>query len=322
MKFVTSCLLFSLLLFACRKERISPDEVRLLKTTQSGPDGSKININFEYDNQGRIVHITRDIDNTNKKLIATISYNGNEVILVDTSENSPGSKIATTLKFLLDNENKPLQRIQIETWQFSDPEFEQRNFINDTTYYQYNSEGLLTQSREQNRDSVWSIRYAYITPATQISLKSITRTFQNSNGNIVSISGAGTRFYKVTNENGALIKNSTIEELISFDYASGFKNQMDFKNAFIIAEYGRFYSFSILNPGSRNIPLYSFLSPKTRSIPSKRTFSHIERDGTGSIRFSHQDSVNYKAFYNRYGFLSGVATQYSVNPEIILTYNK
>ncbi len=118
MKFATTCLLFSLLLFACRKERINPDEVRLLKTTHPGLNGSKLNTNFEYDNQGRIVRITRDIDNQNRKLIATITYNGNEVILMDSSVNDPNSKITTTVKFLLDIDNKPYSAFKLKHGNF------------------------------------------------------------------------------------------------------------------------------------------------------------------------------------------------------------
>jgi hypothetical protein len=322
MKLITGCLLVSLLLLACRKERINPADIRLLKATVSGPGGSKLNTNFEYDNQGRIVRVTRDIDNTNQKLIATVSYNGNEAILIDSSENFPGSKIIKTIKFLLDNQNKPLQRTQIETRQFSNVEFEQRNFINDTTYYEYNSAGLLTQTKVFNRDSVWSLYYTNITPSTTTNLKSRTRSFQESNGNIISMSGSGTRFLSITDATGIFRRNFTVQELISFDYSNGFKNQTDFKNAFILAEYGGNHYLSVLNPTSQSIPIFSFLNPSAKNIPNKRVTSITEKDNTGVEVYNYSDTPGYNIFYNRYGFVSGIANSNATNPDLVLTYNK
>ncbi len=308
MKNFLVCILFSTILFACRKERITPDEIRLLKTTTGGPNGSKKSTNFEYDSQGRIVQITRNTNNEPAKRIAVISYNGNEVTLFDTSENNTTSKIEKTVKFVLDNDRKPLQRIQIETWQLLDPAYEQKNFIADTTYYEYNSAGLLTEIREVRRDSVWFFQYAQGLE-THINLQSITRSFQNNSNNVVSVSGSGTRFYRVTNTNGTLSKNYTQEELTSFDYSNQFNNQTDFKNAFILAEYGGDLFFS-------------FLQPNVKNIPNKVITSSVEKDDTGTPVLTNSFTANYKVFYNGYGFLSGFTLQNTNSPDLVLTYNR
>ena len=317
MKKLLGCICFSIILFSCRRERINPDEIRMLKTTVGGPNGSKINTHFEYDNQGRIVRITRDIDNSNQKLIATISYNGNEATIVDTSKN----EFDRTIKFVLNAENKPLQRIQIEKWHFLAIDFEQKNFINDTTHYEYNSTGLLTRTRIINRDSVWSFHNANPSASNQISSSSITRTFQSSNGNVISMSGAGTRFYRIINGNGTFIRNYVVEESISFDYTSGFKNQIDFKNAFILAEYGG-HHLGVVTSTAPNIPIFSFLNPGAKNVPNKSVMVIQETDNFGVQVERNSSTLDYKFFYNKYGFVSGIAGQNGINPDITFTYNR
>ncbi|RXK57609.1 hypothetical protein ESA94_20645 [Lacibacter luteus] len=299
----------AIIFFSCRKEKVNPDEIRILKTSQNGPNGSKVNINFNYDAQGRIAGITRNNDNELPKLVATVTYNGNEVTIVDTFENSASSKIAKTIKFVLDGERKPLQRIQVETNYFLDAAYEQKSFIYDTTYYDYNAAGLLVQTREYYADSLW-----FFQPSsgvvTHSDLRNMTRNFQYNNNNVSVITGRGTRLYRQTSGSNTSVKNYNREEAFSFDYTNGFSNTTDFKNAFVLAEYGGNSFFTVLNARAGN-------------IPNKRVYTYNEKDSsTGAEVFANSDIANYKVFYNGYGFLSGFTTQNGNNPDVVLTYNR
>lgn len=309
MKRITFLLLSVIFLFSCKKEKINTENIRLLKTTTGGPNGSKLNTNFEYDSQGRIVRITRNSDAEAAKLIATVSYSGNTVVIVDTSEYYPTSKVAKTIKFTLDAERKPLQRIKVETHHFIDAAYEQRDFINDTTYYDYNAEGLLTQTREFHADSIWFFQIA-AGLNTHLDLRTVTRTFQYNNSNVVAIAGVGNRVYRQQNTSGVLNRQYNVEESVSYTYAAGYMNRTDLNNVLILAEYGGSVFFSVLNP-------------KAVNLPDGRVFRYVEKEiATGAETIAESDVATYKVFYNSFGFLSGFTSQNTNTPDILLTYNQ
>jgi hypothetical protein len=302
-------ILFIALLVSCRKKDklVNTDEVRILKTSASfnGVTGNQI---FDYDGQGRIIRISGNTNNEPPQTSATITYNGNEVLLKEPDVVSAAVKISSEIKYTLDAGKKPLQRIRVETQEYFPPNNPQRNFTNDTTYYEYDAGGLLTKATNNNRDSS-SLEQAGLT-GTSLRLKRVVYSYSYNNGNLTSVAGLGTSFSRVFNGSISKEFNTTLEESLLFNYTKGYSNKTDFSNAFILSEYN--ILFTLPYP----------LNKSYKNIPDKITRQSVEKDASGAPMFTNSETVNYIASYNKYGFLSNLNSIAGPSSGLNLIYNK
>jgi hypothetical protein len=302
-------ILFIALLASCRKKDklINPDEVRILKTSASfnGATGNQI---FDYDGQGRIIRISGNTNNEPPQTSATITYSGNEVFLKEPDIISAAVKISSETKYVLDATKKPLQRIRVETQEYFPPNNPQRNFTNDTTYYEYDAGGLLTKTTNNSRDSVWSNNGLTF---TNLTLKRMVSSYAYNNSNPISATGSGTRFTRQFNGFITGEFNDILEESSTFDYSKGYANKTDFSNAFILNEYN--VLFLLTYPLNKN----------NKNIPNKIIHKSVVKDiGGGNPFVLINETLNYTAAYNKYGFLSNLNSNAGPSSGLNLIYNK
>lgn len=304
-------ILFTFFILSCRKKDrpVNPDEVRILKTSSTF-NGNTWNQNFDYDGQGRIIRISGNANNEPPPSFNTITYSGNEVLIKEPGVASSAVNLFFETKYILDADKKPLQRIRVETQEYFPPNNPQRNFTNDTTYYEYNTAGLLIKTINTNRDSAWSLSNNGLA-VTTLTLKRLVSSYAYSNGNPISITGSGTRFTRQFNGVITGEFNNLLEESSTFDYTKGYANKTDFNNAFILNEYDL-------------LSLLTYpLNKNNKNIPNKIIHQSVVKDiGGGNPFVLINETLNYTAAYNKYGFLSNINSNAGQSSGINLIYNK
>lgn len=272
-----------ILLFSCKKEKINPSELRLTKTT--GYDGQNGNT-FKYDASGRIIAVINIKDN---RTIASVSYNGNEVI-IDRGFSTPGTVTREdVVKIFLDSEGKPLTRIQRVFMEYSSPNtLPQKDFLNDTLLYEYDAQGLLKRTIGRTFDSLW---FNPNDLETQSHWTESTTDYTVSNGNLTAsvlnknVGGAqwfrGTQFKYI----------EYTEDKYFYEYSKQYSNKTDFSNTAILNELE--VTPFVLNKNYKN-------------IPDKITRSIVSKDKNGVIYNMYDSNSKFTLEFDSKGFLYGI----------------
>ena len=78
-----------LLVFLCCKKSDDPDEIRLQRTESTDYTGDVLHTGYSYDNQDRVTSIMQNKNNEQPAVAVTISYIGNEVVLLSSPDMDP-----------------------------------------------------------------------------------------------------------------------------------------------------------------------------------------------------------------------------------------
>jgi hypothetical protein len=290
---------------SCKKnnETFNTDDIRIIKT---GYAGSGTTNNLDYDNQGRIVRVTRVTTNQPTITTNTVTYNGNEINIKAISTLAPSIVYNDDTKFITDGNKRPQQRIQVITTDFGPPSTPQRDFKNDTTYYEYNAAGQLTRATQFLRDSTWYFSNAV--PQFQTRYVRTVANYSYNNGNLSAVNSLSNQLVRSFNGVSIVTSNFVQEDNYTFGYNSSYANKTDFSNALVLNEL--------------NLVAFQpyFLNPAASLFHNNITHEYKLKDGNGILINSSNSSLNYTATYNQYGFLSGVNRPAIPNYEI--TYNR
>lgn len=298
----------ALLLLSCKKDDpIDTEGIRLVQTKTGALNGDVYYVTLDYDGQGRITRIAQSTNNNPPVPKATISYSGNEVLIVEPAVNNAAQAFTREIKYVVDGSYKPLSRIEQQTLEFKAPaNIPQRTYYSDTAVYTYDAGGLLLRKTGTTRDSTW-----FNPGQVQISVgtQAYTTSYTNANGNLSEMVKATTEKYRMESGSVTYTDQSSEEEKFTFEYLKSYANQTDFKNAFLLEE------FEVL--------LYHYpLNKNYRNLPDKFTHTIVTRDAAGDITSNESTTATIALSYNQYGFVgligdNPVRTQ---NKELI--YNK
>ena len=189
------------------------------------------------------------------------------------------------------------------------------NFLTDTTYYEYDPNGLLTKTIDIHRDSTW------ILPGTaplvsSTALNRITIIYTNSNGNLSSGNGTGTRLVRTFNGTSTTVYNSIIKKSIKLDYSSNYPNKTDFNNIFILNEYNIIFTKAV--PES---PFY-IINKYYKNLPNTIDHNITEEYTTGGTMQTLARREEFTYSYNKYGFIANIIHAGGPNTNIDIVYNK
>lgn len=308
MKRIALLALPALLLFSCKKtDTVNTEEVRLLQTKWSDGNGNVHTALLSYDAEGRIVALSVKTNNDPATVSATVSYAGSEVRITEPVVSNAATMFTREIKFVVNGSNQPVSRIESRNAEYyataGNP---QRDFYTDTATYSYDASGLLTKITGNSRDSVW---YKPGYEQTSVRLQTYTVNYTNVNGNLAEMTRIAQENYHTTVGTTTLYSRSSREEKNTFDYSKAYPNNTDFKNAFLLEEFG-----VILNdyPLNRNY----------RNLPSQVTTSVTEKDGTGAVTYTGSSTFTLTFSFNKYGFLSliGDNPDQARNKELIYSH--
>ncbi len=184
-----------IIVVSCKKKKedtpLDPNTIRLTKMVK---DNSSTEF-YEYNTDGRIVKVTNQLNGGPLSVVATVAYNGNIATTTYPSVNNAGLNATFTVKYTLNNDGRPLQRVAEDRLEFFPPGTNaQRDFVNDTITYEYDVQGLLTKQTQVTWDSTWLKDNVggYIT--TGFELTKQVRNYTTTNGNMTSVTSNGTKF--------------------------------------------------------------------------------------------------------------------------------
>ena len=262
----TACFLGS-----CKKNDIDTSAFRLEKTEITDVNtGDKYFQSFEYNASGRIIKALSTTNNNAPVTTATISYNGNTITIVPEPVHTAGFDYVCEIRYTVDASGKPLQRAENLFDEFKSPgTFPQRDFMTDTTNYEYSPDGLLTKITGHSFDSTWYNPGAVNTNTTR---RNYTFVYTNIGGNLQKADKDITERYHVTTPGGSATTLRNKAETHQFAYTKGYPNKTDFSNAVILSE------LEILFP--KIYPVNSAY----KNVPDRITYTGIVKDGnTGAV---------------------------------------
>lgn len=284
------CLLVVALFFSCKKDDdpVHTDDVRI---TSSVFSNTGVSFNMEYDAQGRVTKITSKQPGMPDALMATVTYNGNVIDIIQAPVATAGVHFNYLIRYTTDAAKRPLQRIETVRGEYFPPNQPQRDFDNDTTTYEYNTGGQLTRTVQVENDSTW------FNPGVVQHILQHTRTVKNytyNNGNLAAVTSLGNRTTRNVTGATTTTTNHILEDNFTYDYSSGFPNKTDFSNALVLSEL--------------QVVFFSpyFMNPAATLIPNRSTRQEALKDITGAVISSSNSSLDYTATYNSYGFLSNL----------------
>ena len=306
MKPATILILLGVYLFSCKKDDIDPNEVRLLAVTSVLPTGETNNMQFTYDGNGRITKVT---SNTNAGTLSprfSISYSGNEILMVSPPLTTPGVTGTDSIKLYLRPDGNIDHRIVVRYYELFGPNnLPQRSYYYDTTHYQYDGAGLRTGFVFNWLDTTW-FNPGQVT--THSSRTNGNFTMINSNGNLVQQSGSAISVWTTFNSTGGSSTMSRIDESSEvYEYSKSYPNKMDFKNAAVLEQ---LYLF--------NTPI----NPRYKNLPDKISYSQVSKNPNGTIISTNAFSMIPQHTFNSYGFVKTRFFPAAPNEKMTFVYNK
>jgi hypothetical protein len=305
-----------IIMVSCKKKKedtpLDPNTIRLTKIVQDNTASEF----YEYDTDGRIIKVTNQTTGNPISVVATVAYTGNTATITYPIVNNAGLNASFSTKYILNADGKPLQRILEDRLEFLPPgNNAQRDFVNDTTKYEYDAQGLLIKETQTIWDSTWSKANVggYIT--TSFELTKQVLNYSNANGNMASIMGSGTKLSRnFSSTNGiTYTSNTLLDESSTLAYTSSYANKTDFKNSFILNELGAFFNDTY------------YANKSYQNFPSKISSQYTEKNAvTNAITNSSSKANDYMYTYNSNGFIASIkqtnslgnstTTQYFYNP--------
>lgn len=284
---ILSVVIISLLLFSCKK---SADNltIKLLRTEATDNSNNVLHTEYDYDNSNHIV-IIKQYKNSDEPVTAvTITYNGNEVILLSHPDVESAYDETTEVHLSPDENGNVLKRIEythgIAKSSSSQPS---ETFRYDTLLYEYDAAGLLKNTTGGRYDSI------YIHATHSNTTRFISSASYTNDGNNPTALDEYVVYPITTRDNGVIINSGGSSENHNvFSYAKSFPNHAGFKNAAVLNEYKLYYE----------LPLNS----NCKNMPDQVTRSSTDKDLNGTIIFFGTAIINIERAYNDKELLSAV----------------
>ncbi len=193
-------LLISLVLFSCKKSTDN-STIKLLRTEATDNSGNVFHTEYIYDNNNRITSIKQSRNSDELVTAVTISYNGNEVVLISHPDIEPAYNETTEVHLSLDENGRLLKRIEFthgvaKISSAQPPE----TFRYDTLLCAYDATGLL-------KTTTGSRYYSIYVDAMHNSVTHFTSaaSYTNNGNNLTSINESV--FYPIITRVGAEVQN-------------------------------------------------------------------------------------------------------------------
>jgi hypothetical protein len=284
MKKTLSFVLISLIILSCDDGDSIED--RLSRIEANSYTGYVLYTKFAYDRQGRIVSITQNRDNDAPSVI-TVSYNGNEAVILSSPDYDPVYTQSTTVYLTLDATGLTQKRIA-HTHKVPANSFTlSQTSIYDTTIYEYDGGGFLKKYQGSRYDSSWG-------DGTRYSVRRMTSvgTFTTEGGNVIALD----EFYSYPGftRNGDEITYSggSSEYHKVFGYAKSYPNKTDFRNAGVLNEYRENHE--------------AFLNRNYNNMPDQVLITSTDRDMNGIVIFNLSSTKDMERIYGKDGLLSSL----------------
>ena len=283
-------LVLLVVLIACKKDNDNRSETRLVKKTNNDGNAGEV---FKYDASGRIFG---KADLKTNEMVATISYNGNEAIILRSHSNA-GVIIENEVRISFDSEGKPISRILRASLEYISPNVPpQRDYVNDTLLYEYDAQGLLKRTVGRSFDSTWfNPNDLEIQSHRTESITTYTVSGGNVSGSVQVSSIGGMHWFR-----GTEFKYfENIEDTYSYEYSKQYPNKTDFSNGALLNEFE--VTPFLLNKNYKN-------------MPDKITRTKISRDKNGVTMSTYNSVLDFTLEYDSKGYLSGIKNNAGVPP--------
>lgn len=288
-------LLALLLFFACKKE--DKAGLKLLRKEVITYTGALQITEYVYDFQDRIIAIKQAENNAPLTTVVTISYNGDEALLISQPKYDPAYNINKEVRLTLDARGKLLKKLGYSNFAaFSSPS---TRFLYDTLTCEYDVAGFLKETKKSFYDSIWQA-----SGNTSIGRANYKGRFTTVAGNLTKLDRL-TEYSRINVNAGATtISGGINESQTTFSYTKMYPNKTDFKNAAVLNETLDFYG--ILDYDDWAGYFEPLRDSKYANMSEKATTQSIERDLSGSITNNYSSTIEVTRTYNSDGFLSTV----------------
>jgi len=278
-------------LVSCKKDNDYRSETRLVKKTNYDGQAGEV---FKYDASGRIIGIANLKTN---ELGTTISYNGNEAVIVK-DHSSAGVIGETEVRITFDSQGKPISRILRTFREYISPNTPpQRDYVNDTLLYEYDTQGLLKRTVGRSFDSTWfNPNDLEIQSHRTESVTDYSVSDGNLTGSVQISNVGGTHWFRGTEFKYV----EYIEDSYSYEYSKQYPNKTDFSNAAMLNEFE-------ITP--------FLLNKHYKNMADKITRAKISKDRNGVIQYMYNSLSEFTLEYDSKGFLSGFKVN-STAPDI------
>jgi hypothetical protein len=294
-------LLISLFLFSCKKSA-DDSTIKLLRTEATDNYDSVLHTEYNYDNNNRIIAIKQFKNNDEPVVAVTITYNGNEVVLISHPDIEPAYDETTEVHLSLDENGKLLKRIEytyeVEKVFSAKPS---EIFRYDTLLCEYDAAGLLRTTNESRYDSIY-------VDATHNSFSHLTSEANYTNdGNNLTVIDEHANYPGMIRADGVTTNSGGSSDYHNvFSYSKSFPNHTDFKNAAVLNEYKLYYE----PPFNSNY----------KNMPDQITRSSTDKDLNGAVIFSNTTTINIERTYNDAALLSAINITSFNTPYKLINY--
>lgn len=285
----TLLFLLSLVVFACDRTD-DPQVRRLVRTEALSYTGYVLRTEYGYDMQGRIISITQYMDDEAVHNAITISYDGNQTIMLSNTHWDPSYNATSEVVLTLNESGSPQKRIEYihSVYVLGDGVQPPEKFFYDTMHYEYDGMGFLAKTKRSIYDS------SYINQMqNSVRRWNSNATFTTESSNLTSVDEF--IVYNVTQKKDGttnIIMGGSSERHDSFIYSEAYPNKMDFTNAALLNE-DRQHFEPILNKNYKYMP---------NQVISRTT----DRDLDDVVFFNIEGMREMERTYNEEGLLSSV----------------
>ena len=295
------------ILAACKKDHtptpIPPNQIRL-SGIEMKVQGNSYKYVLTYDVEGRIREVSHESNTAPTTVLFKVSYDANEILLTRPMGEDFDMTVADTIRFTLGGDGNVMSRIQnrfVQTW---GSENESRNYIHDTSYFEYNTNGLLLKLMRHFKDSGWHSATANVPEMSKVMKKVELADYTIEGNNLVSIMRRGDVMETTYTPSDVTFNNITEETGISFDYSKGYANKTDFSNAAVLNELHAFTDMPLNKK-------HSYLPNKVQTIKTRKN-----KDG---VIFSTTNVLAQNSFtFDANGFV--MSKEDPSNPGTKVTY--
>jgi hypothetical protein len=294
-------LMISSLLFSCKKSTDN-STIKLQRTEATDNTGDILHTEYDYDNSNRIVAIKQYKNSDEPVTAVTISYNGNEVVLLSHPDIETAYDETTEVHLSLDGNARLLKRIEytyeVEKVFSSKPS---EIFRYDTLLCEYDAAGLLKNTTSSRYDSTF-------VDATHnnVSRLTSTATYTNDGNNLTSINEHADYPGVIRTDGITTASGGSSDYHNAFSYTKSFPNHADFKNTAVLNEYKLYYE----------PPFNSSYA----NMPDQIIRSSIDKDIHGTIIFSGSTIINIDRTYNDEELLTTVNIPSLNTPYKLINY--
>lgn len=278
-------LLVALTVLAC-DDPVDDRVATLVRTESKSYTGFIAYTEYDHDRFGRITMITRRIDDEAPVVLANISYNNNEVVILSTPDFDPAYNQTTEVHLTINDEGLTSKRTEYTHRTPKVPGAHGVEFTYDTLIFEY-SAGLVTKTFGHRYDSS-----ASSPTSTRVVRSTSAATYTNEAGNVIAVD-TQIDYPIVTREGGTTtLSGGSSRYLTNFNYSKSYPNKTDFRNAAVLNEYKEYYE--------------QMFNASYKSMPDQVVRSTVDKDHEGTIIFTITTTVDMERTYNENGFLSSL----------------